>query len=188
VREISGAKTAIAVYDSDSHDFGARRGGLRDPSGSAVAADVPDQHHVVDHGLLGREFIHPARLRQPRADPAGVARAERATAMCTHDGAPRVATLESQHLIHHLTVRYGGCGARRSRRHARQDKRPNGADGFRHSLSTLRAECLDWLLVLNRRHLEQALRVYVDHYSRERPHRGSNSGPPEPAEPRQRSP
>jgi putative transposase len=29
---------------------------------------------------------------------------------------------------------------------------------------TVRAECLDWLLILNRRHLEGVLRVYVDHY------------------------
>ena len=29
---------------------------------------------------------------------------------------------------------------------------------------TIRAECLDWLLILNRRHLERVLRVYVDHY------------------------
>jgi putative transposase len=36
---------------------------------------------------------------------------------------------------------------------------------------TVRSECLDWLLILNRRHLEHVLRVYVDHYNRERPHR-----------------
>ena len=36
---------------------------------------------------------------------------------------------------------------------------------------TLRAECLDWLLILNRRHLERVLRVYVEHYNAERPHR-----------------
>jgi hypothetical protein len=28
---------------------------------------------------------------------------------------------------------------------------------------TARAECLDWLLILNRGHLERVLRVYVDH-------------------------
>jgi putative transposase len=39
---------------------------------------------------------------------------------------------------------------------------------------TVRAECLDWLLILNRRHLEHVLRVYVDHYNRERPHRSLN--------------
>jgi putative transposase len=29
---------------------------------------------------------------------------------------------------------------------------------------TVRAECLDWLLILNRRHLERVLRIYIDHY------------------------
>ncbi len=29
---------------------------------------------------------------------------------------------------------------------------------------TVRAECLDWLLILNCRHLEQVLRVFVEHY------------------------
>jgi transposase InsO family protein len=38
-------------------------------------------------------------------------------------------------------------------------------------IRTVRAECLDWLLILNRRHLERVLRVYVDHYNHERPHR-----------------
>ena len=37
---------------------------------------------------------------------------------------------------------------------------------------TVRSECLDWLLILNRRHLERVLRVYVDHYNQARPHRG----------------
>jgi putative transposase len=37
---------------------------------------------------------------------------------------------------------------------------------------TIRAECLDWLLILGRRHLETVLRIYTAHYNRERPHRG----------------
>jgi putative transposase len=44
---------------------------------------------------------------------------------------------------------------------------------------TVRAECLDWLLILNRRHLEGVLRAYVDHYNRERPHRALELRPPE---------
>jgi hypothetical protein len=35
-----------------------------------------------------------------------------------------------------------------------------------------RAECLDWILIWNRRHLERVLSAYVDHYNRARPHRG----------------
>jgi putative transposase len=36
---------------------------------------------------------------------------------------------------------------------------------------TVRAECLDWLLIIGRRHLESVLRIYTAHYDRERPHR-----------------
>ena len=45
---------------------------------------------------------------------------------------------------------------------------------------TERAECLDWLLILNRRHLEGVLRIYVDHYNRARPHRAPELKPPTP--------
>jgi putative transposase len=43
---------------------------------------------------------------------------------------------------------------------------------------TLRAECLDWLLIWNRRQLEQVLAVYVEHYNTARSHRGINLGVP----------
>src|SRR5947208_5455693 len=46
---------------------------------------------------------------------------------------------------------------------------------------TIRRECLDWLLILGRRHLEPVLRAYTIHYNRERPHRGLALLPPEPA-------
>jgi putative transposase len=43
---------------------------------------------------------------------------------------------------------------------------------------SVRAECLDWLLILGRRHLERVLRAYTVHYNRERPHRGLASRHP----------
>jgi len=36
---------------------------------------------------------------------------------------------------------------------------------------TVRAECLDWLLVVGRGQLAQVLRVYLEHYNAHRPHR-----------------
>jgi transposase InsO family protein len=45
---------------------------------------------------------------------------------------------------------------------------------------TARAECLDWLLIVNRPHLERVLRVFVDHYNSHRPHRSLNLTPPHP--------
>jgi putative transposase len=38
-------------------------------------------------------------------------------------------------------------------------------------IRTVRAECLDWLLIVGRGHLERILRVYVQHYNQHRPHR-----------------
>jgi putative transposase len=43
---------------------------------------------------------------------------------------------------------------------------------------TVRDECLDWLLITNRRHLERVLRIYVEHYNRQRPHRALQLHPP----------
>jgi putative transposase len=43
---------------------------------------------------------------------------------------------------------------------------------------TVRSECLDWLLIVNARHLERALSVFVDHYNRHRPHRSLDLSPP----------
>jgi putative transposase len=45
---------------------------------------------------------------------------------------------------------------------------------------TVRAECLDWLLIVGRHHLEQVLRIYVQHYNLHRPHRALRLQPPDP--------
>jgi putative transposase len=45
-------------------------------------------------------------------------------------------------------------------------------------VGTVRRECLDWLLILNRRHLEHTLHVFVDHYNAHRPHRSLDLRPP----------
>jgi putative transposase len=45
-------------------------------------------------------------------------------------------------------------------------------------VATVRRECLDWLLIVNRRHLEHLLRVFVDHYNAHRPHRSLDLAPP----------
>jgi transposase InsO family protein len=37
---------------------------------------------------------------------------------------------------------------------------------------SVRAECLDWTLIWNRRQLERVLQAYVAHYNLARPHRG----------------
>jgi hypothetical protein len=45
---------------------------------------------------------------------------------------------------------------------------------------TVRAECLDWLLIVGRGHLEQVLRIYGQHYDAHPPHRALGLQPPDP--------
>ena len=45
-------------------------------------------------------------------------------------------------------------------------------------IGTVRRECLDRLLVVNRRHLERVLPAYIRHYNEHRPHRSLDQRPP----------
>jgi putative transposase len=45
-------------------------------------------------------------------------------------------------------------------------------------IGTVRRECLDRMLILNRRHLERALPVYIRHYNEHRPQRSLDQRPP----------
>jgi transposase InsO family protein len=38
-------------------------------------------------------------------------------------------------------------------------------------IRTVRTECLDWILIFGRRHLDHVVRTYAEHYNRRRPHR-----------------
>ena len=55
---------------------------------------------------------------------------------------------------------------------------PN-ANAAERWVGTVRAECVDWLLIVGRGHLEQVLKVYVKHYNEHRPHRALRLQPPE---------
>jgi len=48
---------------------------------------------------------------------------------------------------------------------------------------TVRSECLDWLLIVNQRHLERVPRVFVHHYNGHRPHRSLDFAPQDPDQP-----
>jgi putative transposase len=50
-------------------------------------------------------------------------------------------------------------------------------------VGTVRRECLDWILIVNRRHLQHVLREFVDHYNSYRPHRALGLAAPEPRPP-----
>ena len=58
---------------------------------------------------------------------------------------------------------------------------PNANAYAERWIRTVRAECLDWLLIVGRGPLEEVLRVYVEHYNRHRAHRGLQLQAPDPA-------
>jgi putative transposase len=60
---------------------------------------------------------------------------------------------------------------------------PNANAVAERFVRTIRAECLDWTLVLGRRHLDRVLRAYEEHYNLHRPHRAISLATPEPQRP-----
>ncbi len=56
---------------------------------------------------------------------------------------------------------------------------PNANAYAERWVGTLRRECLDRILIINRRQLEHVLRVYTAHYNRHRPHRSLSLQPPD---------
>jgi putative transposase len=56
---------------------------------------------------------------------------------------------------------------------------PNANAHAERWIRTVRAEYLDWLLIFGRGHLEQVLRIYVEHYDTHRAHRGLGLRPPD---------
>ena len=56
---------------------------------------------------------------------------------------------------------------------------PNANAHAERWVGTTRAECLDWILIRGRRHLERVLREYVRHYNDHRPHRAMGLLPPD---------
>jgi transposase InsO family protein len=58
---------------------------------------------------------------------------------------------------------------------------PNANAHIERWVGTVRRECLDRLLIFNRRQLEKILRVYVRHYNQQRPHRALALQAPNPS-------
>jgi len=70
---------------------------------------------------------------------------------------------------------FGGAGIRIVRTPIQAPQANAIAERF---VRTVRAECLDWLLMLSAGQLERILTVYIDHYNRHRPHRSLDLTPP----------
>jgi putative transposase len=64
---------------------------------------------------------------------------------------------------------------------------PNANAFAERWVRTVRADCLDRILILGRRHLEHVLRVYRCHYNEHRPHRALQLLPPNRCDPTPRS-
>ena len=60
---------------------------------------------------------------------------------------------------------------------------PNANAFAERWIESLRADCLDWTLILGPRHLDRVLRTYVKHYNQKRPHRSLRLLAPETATP-----
>jgi putative transposase len=58
---------------------------------------------------------------------------------------------------------------------------PNANAHAERWVRTVRAECLDWSLIVGHDHLKRVLRIYVEHYNRHRPHRALGLEPPGPS-------
>ena len=55
---------------------------------------------------------------------------------------------------------------------------PNASAYAERVSETIRAGCLDWTLVLGRRHRDRTLRTFAQHDNRGRPHRALDLAPP----------
>jgi len=64
---------------------------------------------------------------------------------------------------------------------------PNASAYAERWVRSVRADCLDHLLIVGHRHLEHVLRVYVRHYNEHRPHRALGLAPPDRSTPVERA-
>ena len=87
-------------------------------------------------------------------------------------------------LLHHRDSKFGGGFDQILRSEGMTIVRtpvraPNANAYAERWVGTLRRECLDRILIVNRRQLEHVLRVYAAHYNRHRPHRSLSLQPPD---------
>ena len=60
---------------------------------------------------------------------------------------------------------------------------PNANAFAERWVRTVREECLDHILILNKHHLERVLKEYVNYYATRRPHQGLDQSAPVPFRP-----
>jgi putative transposase len=84
--------------------------------------------------------------------------------------------VDARFLIHDHDAKYGGGSDQVFRAGGVEVIRtpiaaPKANAHMERQIGTTRRECLDWILILNRRHLERVLAEWVEHYNQARPHR-----------------
>ena len=87
-------------------------------------------------------------------------------------------------LIHDRDTKFGGAFGEVFRSEGMKVIRtpvraPNANAHAERWVRTVRADCLDRILIVGRRHLERVLRVNVRHYNEHRPHRALGLVPPD---------
>jgi transposase InsO family protein len=84
--------------------------------------------------------------------------------------------VDARFLIHDHDAKYGGGSDLVFRAEGIEVIRtpiaaPKANAHIERLIGSTRRECLDWILILNRRHLERVLGQWFEHYNRSRPHR-----------------
>jgi putative transposase len=120
---------------------------------------------------LGSRRVHLARV-SAHPNSAWVTQQARNLAMTTEDAAAT-----ARFLIHDRDAKFSGPFDEVFRTQGTEViltpiRAPKANSYAERWVETVRAECLDHVLVLGRRHLERILQTYADHYNQERPHRG----------------
>jgi transposase InsO family protein len=118
----------------------------------------PDVHRVGDEARLRRGLDGPSRL-------AWVTQQARNLSIDGDDRAPPV-----RFLIHDRDSKFSGSFDEVFRSEGTEVilspiRAPNANAFAERWVRTVRAECLDWMLILGRRHLDRVLRTYVAHYN-----------------------
>jgi putative transposase len=136
---------------------------------------MPRSHEVKGfrdpQGRSGRVTAHP--------DTAWITQQARNAAMDLNDRGVSVRFLLRDHdakFTRSFDEVFGSEGGRVLRTPIRAPKANAHAERW---VQTVRSECLDWTLVLGRRHLLRLLRGYVRHYNEQRPHRSLALAVPE---------
>jgi transposase InsO family protein len=84
--------------------------------------------------------------------------------------------VDARFLVHDHDAKYGGGSDLVFRAEGIEVIRtpiaaPKANARMERQIGSTRRECLDWILILNRSHLERVLAEWFDHYNRARPHR-----------------